>query len=162
MKKIKSLSELLPYRFLRGEELEHTAIQFIKFCMVGGFGVLVNLGTLWLLVEYGKLWYIFGSVGGIICSITSNFTFNKFWTFKRKFTKLTTLLYEYAKYWTVSIFTICTQLGGLYILVEFIHLWYILAAFIAIGVGTIINFLGNKLWTFGGAWKKSIAQSYNL
>jgi len=123
--------------------------QFIKFCIVGSSGILVDLGVLWFLVEYVHLWYIYGSCAGIICSVTSNFILNKFWTFGRKSLLFKQVFFEYIKYWSVSLVSIFIQLGMLFTLVEFAHIWYILAALIGIGCGFLINFVGNKFWTFG-------------
>ena len=102
--------------------------QFIKFCIVGSSGILVDLGVLWFLVEYVHLWYIYGSCKSLL--------------FKQVF-------FEYIKYWSVSLVSIFIQLGMLFTLVEFAHIWYILAALIGIGCGFLINFVGNKFWTFG-------------
>ena len=132
--------------------------QLIKFCIVGSSGILVDLGVLWFAVEYLHLWYIYGSGLGIICSVTTNFIFNKFWTFERRSLLIKQVFIEYSKYWLVSLLSIIAQVGMLYTLVEFVQIWYILAALIGIGCGFLINFIGNKFWTFG--YKGFISEKY--
>ena len=57
------------------------AKQAIKYYSVGGSGVLVNLGILYALTDFMGLWYIASQVIAISISISSNFLFNRFWTF---------------------------------------------------------------------------------
>jgi dolichol-phosphate mannosyltransferase len=54
---------------------------FIKFCMIGAFGVLVNLGIFTALLEAGVNKF-FASPVAIQVSIVSNFLGNNYWTFR--------------------------------------------------------------------------------
>ena len=54
---------------------------FIKFCIVGFSGVLVNLGCFALLLSLGLNKYA-ASPLGIEMSIITNFLLNNFWTFR--------------------------------------------------------------------------------
>lgn len=56
-------------------------LRFIKFCMVGLSGVLVNMGLLWLLTELAGLIYLFSAAISIESSIISNFILNNIFTF---------------------------------------------------------------------------------
>lgn len=40
------------------------------------------------------------------------------------------------------------NLGILYVLTDFLNIWYMLSAVIAISVSITTNFFGNRLWTF--------------
>ena len=53
----------------------------IKYYAVGGAGVLVNLGILYALTDLAGSWYLASQVIAISVSISSNFLFNRFWTF---------------------------------------------------------------------------------
>jgi dolichol-phosphate mannosyltransferase len=63
--------------------------RFAKFCMVGGSGVVVNEGLLFLLTEFAGLFYLISSIIAIEVSIITNFILNDYWTFndKRKISK---------------------------------------------------------------------------
>ena len=57
----------------------------IKYYAVGGSGVLVNLGILYALTDLAGYWYLASQVIAISVSISSNFLFNRFWTFSGSF-----------------------------------------------------------------------------
>ena len=120
----------------------------IKYYTVGASGVLVNLGLLYSLTEFVGLWYIMSYVIAISVSITSNFTFNKFWTFRDVENSQRTIV-MYVKFVTVSIMGMGIQLGSAYVLVEWFSIYYMLAAIISIGIAGGINFIINRSWTFG-------------
>ena len=61
------------------------AKQAVKYYIVGGTGVLVNLGILYALTDFVGFWYMASQVIAISISITTNFFFNRFWTFYSKF-----------------------------------------------------------------------------
>ena len=56
--------------------------RFLKFCIVGGSGVIVNMGLLWLLTEIAGLYYLISSAISIETSIITNFILNDYWTWK--------------------------------------------------------------------------------
>jgi len=126
------------------------AKQFLKFCIVGGLGTIVNLAVLYSLVEFVKLWYIFAAVIAFVIAATHNYVLNKIWTFEDRRTGKVFVVKQWIKFFTISVFSLCINLLVLWFLVEFVNLWYIFAQIIAIFVALFSNFLGNKYWTFKG------------
>lgn len=61
---------------------KETIAQFIKFCVVGGIGVVVNLGITYCFTEFFGIWYMASNFIGICFAVVSNFIGNKWWTFK--------------------------------------------------------------------------------
>ena len=120
----------------------------IKYYVVGASGVLVNLGLLFILTEFVGMWYFLSYAIAISISITSNFTLNKFWTFKDSINSKNTIL-MYIKFVSVSLLGMGIQLGSTYVLVESLAVYYMLAAVISIGIAGAINFVINRRWTFG-------------
>jgi len=53
-------------------------LRFVKFCLVGLIGILVNMFLLWLLTEFVGLFYLISAAIGIESSIISNFVLNDF------------------------------------------------------------------------------------
>lgn len=53
----------------------------IKFLIVGGVGVGINLGLLAFFTEVAGLWYILSSAIGILMATTWNYLLNNYWTF---------------------------------------------------------------------------------
>ncbi|MFQ6025366.1 MAG: GtrA family protein [Nitrosopumilaceae archaeon] len=120
----------------------------VKYYLVGGMGVLVNLGILFALTEFAGLWYLLSSVIAILVSITCNFTLNKIWTFRDSpLTQRT--LFMYGKFVGVSLFGMGIQLGFIYLFVEAMSIYYLLAALISIFIAGSFNFMINRRWSFG-------------
>lgn len=57
--------------------------KFIKFCLVGSGGALIQLGMTYLLTEVVGLWYMLSLCIAIGLALIWNFTFNLKWTFKK-------------------------------------------------------------------------------
>lgn len=120
----------------------------VKYYLVGGSGVLVNLGILFTLTEFAGLWYMLSSVIAVSVAITSNFTLNKIWTFRDSpLTQRT--LFMYGKFVGVSLFGMGVYLGGIYVFVEAMSIYYLVAALISIAIAGSINFVINRRWSFG-------------
>lgn len=124
------------------------AKQFIKFCIVGGIGTIVNLAILYAMVEFLKISYIFGATIAFVVAVINNYILNKLWTFKDKRTGKTFITKQWIKFLSISVISLGANLAALYLLVEFLNLWYIFAQIIAILASLGINFIGNKKWTF--------------
>jgi len=124
------------------------AKQAIKYYSVGGSGVLVNLGILYALTDFMGLWYIASQVIAISISISSNFLFNRFWTFSDSIQEQRNSV-MYVKFIIVSLIGMGIQLGITFALVENIALYYMYAAGIGIVVAGAINYVVNRRWTFG-------------
>ena len=124
------------------------AKQAIKYYSVGGAGVLVNLGILYALTDFMGLWYIASQVIAISISISSNFLFNRFWTFSGSIQEQRNSV-MYVKFIIVSLIGMGIQLGITFALVENIALYYMYAAGIGIVVAGAINYVVNRRWTFG-------------
>ena len=119
-----------------------------KYYLVGGIGVLVNLGILYALKEYAGLWYLVSSAIAIYVSMTTNFLLNKSWTFRDTMVKQSAL-FMYIKFIGISIIGMLIQLGFNYIFVNEMHMYYLLAAFISIVIASGVNFVLNRKITFG-------------
>ena len=124
------------------------AKQAIKYYSVGGSGVLVNLGILYALTDFMGLWYIASQVIAISISISSNFLFNRFWTFSGSIQEQRNSV-MYVKFIIVSLIGMGIQLGITFALVENIALYYRYAAGIGLVVAGAINYVVNRRWTFG-------------
>ena len=120
----------------------------IKYYSVGGSGVLVNHGILYALTDFMGLWYIASQVIAISISISSNFLFNRFWTFSGSIQEQRNSV-MYVKFIIVSLIGMGIQLGITFALVENIALYYMYAAGIGIVVAGAINYVVNRRWTFG-------------
>ena len=124
------------------------AKQAMKYYTVGGSGVLVNLGILYALTDFIGFWYIASQIIAISISISSNFLFNRFWTFSGSIEDQRNSV-MYVKFLIVSLIGMAIQQGITYSLVENIALYYMYAAGIGIIIAGAINYIVNRRWTFG-------------
>jgi len=119
--------------------------KFIRFCIVGGSGVVVNIGLLYLLTEFGGLYYLFSSALAIETSIITNFILNNYWTWKNKHKGFFNRL---VKFNLVSLVALVINIGILFFMTEIMGVWYILSNLIGILISMLINFWFNDKWTF--------------
>ena len=119
--------------------------KFIKFCVVGFSGMIIDFGTTWLLKEKVKInKYIANSIGFILAA-SSNYIWNRLWTFESHNDQLTQ---EYFSFFIISIAGLIINNLILSLLTDRLKLNFYLSKVFAIGVVTIWNFLMNFLFTF--------------
>ncbi len=120
--------------------------EFMKFCIVGFIGTLINLATLFLLTDVGKVYYLYSASIAFVVAMTSNYFLNKTWTFnekiQEKFSK------KYFSFAVVSIIALIVNLSFLYEFTEKLGFHYIVSQVLAIIISLAINYIGNKTWTF--------------
>ncbi len=120
-----------------------------RFFTVGASGLLINylISSLLSGGTLSNLWYVHGTLIGIIFSITSNFFLNKIWTFEDRDFSLYHTLKQYGLFVAFSSIGASIQLLLVYLLVES-GLGYSPSLIIAVASASISNFLLNKKFTF--------------
>jgi dolichol-phosphate mannosyltransferase len=121
----------------------HNWLQLIRYCVVGATGYIVNLGVYALV--YTEVPYRLAFTIAFIVAATSNFVWNRVWTFRVDHGRPH---HQYARFLTVSAVALGIDLLVLTGLVEELGMNELPAAAIAIVVATPVSFLGNKLWSF--------------
>lgn len=132
---------------------KRTSVRFLskagRFYTVGATGLLVNyLASLFFNTFVPELWYLYATVIGIVFSMSSNFFFNKVWTFEdRDFGAKKTAI-QYGMFMGFSSLGALIQLGMVYTLVENYNAAYPPALILGVATAAVGNFLLNKKWTF--------------
>jgi dolichol-phosphate mannosyltransferase len=119
--------------------------QLFKFCVVGGSGYVVNLAVYALLLDVAGMHYISAAVGSFLVAVTNNYTWNRLWTFR---SERGGVAYQGMRFLIVSTVALLANLGVLHFLVT-LGLGEVVAQAVAIVLVTPVNFVGNKLWSFG-------------
>jgi len=119
--------------------------QLVKFCAVGGSGYVVNLAVYALLLNGIGLHYISAAVGSFVVAVTNNYTWNRLWTFRDQ---RGGVAYQGMRFLIVSTMALGANLLVLHLLVS-AGVGKLLAQASAIVLVTPVNFVGNKLWSFG-------------
>jgi dolichol-phosphate mannosyltransferase len=123
--------------------------EFIKFCVTGTSGVVVNMGFYILLTRVLGIPIEIASPIAIETSILSNFFLNNVWTFRNRKTEnywLTKLL----RFHAVAALAGITNYSLLLLLVNMLGWWDIAANLTGIMVGMFVNYSMNSFWT----WKE--------
>jgi putative flippase GtrA len=136
---------LSPARMGAAMRRRHNWEQLVKFCVVGGTGYVVNLLVFTVLVKGFEVHYIPAAVCSFLVAVTNNYTWNRLWTFRAQRGHVA---YQGMRFLVVSTLALGANLLVLHTLVT-LGLDKVLAQAIAIILVTPINFVGNKLWSFG-------------
>ena len=119
--------------------------QLVKFCLVGISGYAVNLWVFSFLVLVVEIHYIPAAVCSFLVAVANNYTWNRLWTFRDQ---RGGVAYQGVRFLVVSTLALGANLLVLDLLVRG-GLGEVVAQAIAIVVVTPVNFVGNKLWSFG-------------
>jgi putative flippase GtrA len=119
--------------------------QLLKFCLVGATGYAVNLAVFALLVNGLDVHYILAAICSFLVAVTNNYTWNRLWTFRAQRGHYG---YQGMRFLVVSTLALVANLVVLQLYIE-AGLDEVAAQAIAIVLVTPVNFIGNKLWSFG-------------
>ncbi len=141
---IEYLKHLYSLMWRKGEMLN-----FAKFCLVGGSGVLVNMGLYWILTRFGGLYTTLAATISIETSILSNFILNNFFTFRLRNVPGTKPFFQrLLKFNLFSLAGMGINLGLLWLFHNYMGIHDLLSMFLAILIVTLWNYLVNTWWTW--------------
>ena len=126
------LVNLLKIRFRKRYE-------FVRFLIIGLSGLIINLGIYFMLTRYLDFSITLAALFGIEGSLISNFLMKNFLGFRGsfKFYNILTQLFEYHKYVFIGI---TLNFLALLILVKFFGVYDLLANFLGILLGALVNY----------------------
>jgi putative flippase GtrA len=119
--------------------------QLVKFCVVGATGYVVNLAVYTVLIHGFDVFYLVAAFFSFLVAVTNNYLWNRLWTFRAERGHVA---YQGMRFLVVSTLALGANLLVLHLLVR-LGLDEVAAQAIAIVLVTPINFIGNKLWSFG-------------
>ena len=125
-----------------------TLSEITAFLIVGSSGMAIDLISVFLSYDILNIPFRIARVIGFLFALTSNFLLNRRFTFlknghsiiKQYIRFFVVCLTGFALNWTISVY--------LYDKYNFFHAYYLLAAFLGIAGGFIINFTGSKIFVF--------------
>lgn len=123
----------------------------LKFTSVGASGAIINLVFLWILADFGHLFYLLSALIAIEISILWNFTLNTKLTFNYKFRDKYILLDSVMRYHLASLVGLFINLSVLVSLTEFININYIISEAVAI----LLAFGFNYMLSMRYVWRKN-------
>jgi dolichol-phosphate mannosyltransferase len=138
-------TDFSPARVRAGLRKRKNWEQLVKFCFVGTTGYLVNLVVFSFVVLVLGVHYVPAAICSFLVAVTNNYTWNRLWTFRDQRGHVA---YQGIRFLVVSSVALVANLVVLHGLVT-LGLSEVLAQAIAIVLVTPVNFVGNKLWSFG-------------
>lgn len=120
-------------------------LKFLKFCIVGSLGLGIDFGITFLSKEKAR-WnkYVANSLG-FISAASSNFFFNKFWTFNDTDPDQ---LVQYSKFILIALIGLAINNLIIYLLINKRRMKFYWAKLVAVGVVVLWNFIANYNFTF--------------
>ena len=129
------------------EKISDTFLQFIKFCVVGGTGVVVDFGITFLFKEKLKLNKYIANSLGFMAAASTNYLLNRWWTFRSHDPEVAQ---QYVQFVGISAIGLILNNIIIYLLNDKARLNFYLSKLIAIGLVTLWNFFMNYYFTFTG------------
>ncbi|UYX52115.1 GtrA family protein [Bacillus thuringiensis] len=117
--------------------------KFVKFSLVGIANTLITIISYVILVKLGMNYLVANTLSYSI-GVANSYYWNKNWVFQSNGKDLSIFI----KFLTVNLIVFTFNILSLFILVAKFSINEFIAQIFAIGIGMMINFFLNKMWTF--------------
>ncbi len=124
---------------------KNTVLLAFKYALVGSSSAAIDLGILFLLVEYTHMPLLAAAIISFCASVANGFLWNKRWTFKNTSPRVRR---QYIKFLLTSLVGLFLNIFLLALFVYAFHVWYIFAKILIAGLVFFWNFTANRFWTF--------------
>lgn len=111
----------------------------MKFVLGGGASVAVYYFVLYSLTEWAGVWYILSACVAWLANWSLNFTIQKYWTFRNR--DHATIRQQMIRYFAMAAGFLGITTAGLYALVEWGGLHYLLAQLILTTILSVVSYL---------------------
>ncbi len=129
----------------------------IKFGISGGISAVVSLSTLWVLTERVGFYYLLSSLIAYCFSFFTNFFLQKLWAFRDREKERTTV--KMGLFLGNSLLNLALNVFLMHILVDYLHVWYLAAQCVVIGLLATMNYTIYRLYIFRPVLQEEVASS---
>lgn len=133
-------------RIGRGTRNPDNWIQLVQFGVVGAIGYFVNLAVFGFCTGVFDVHHIPAAITAFGVAVTNNFLWNRTWTFRARDGHAG---FQAARFFAVSLAGLAFNLVLLELLVSVAGVAELPSQAAAVAFSMPLNFIGNKLWTFG-------------
>ena len=119
--------------------------KFIRYVIIGSFATSVNLVLMFILTSILGLYYMLSLFISYPIGTFTHFFMNKYLNFKNRTSRPAKQLIVY---WSINLSGLVITATIMYILVEFVGIWYLIANVIASCIVVIYSFHMHKRITF--------------
>ena len=133
-------------RVRAGMRRRHNWVQLVKFCLVGASGYVVNLAVFALAFGVADLHHLVAATLAFVVAVSNNFWWNRHWTFGARDGHMG---FQATRFFAVSVLAFLFAAAVLELLVTRANVPELAAQAVSIVAATPLNFVGNKMWSFG-------------
>lgn len=119
---------------------------FFGYVIFAGTATVIDIALLYALTEHLHVWYFYSAFISYTTGMAINYSLNKYYNFKNKSRYV---LPQFGIFVSVALVGLILNQVIIFSLVEFAHLWYMLAKIISICTVVIWSFYGHRKFTFG-------------
>lgn len=112
-----------------------------RFLISGGTSAVTNLSILFVLTHWYGVWYLYSSIIAMSAATIVSFVLQKLWTFQNFSAAVHK---QFPLHVTLALVNIVVNTGILYTLVEYFHIWYLLAQLLSGGFLASVNYFVYK------------------
>lgn len=117
-----------------------------RFLISGGTSAVTNLSILFILTHWYDVWYIYSSIIAVSAATIVSFILQKLWTFQNFSSAVHK---QFPLHLSLGLMNIAANTAALYVLVEWLGIWYLLAQILAGVVLGFVNYTVYRLYIFG-------------
>ena len=119
--------------------------QFIKYFFLSSVAFLVDFWLLYVFTDFLHIYYLLSNLVSYNIWALVNFWFNKKYTFNNTYKNKSK---QFLVFLGVSLINLAIASILLYVMVDYLHVYFLYAKVISTGIGFFINFFGHKYITF--------------
>ena len=112
--------------------------RIIRYIFAGGTATISNLVILFICVHYFKLWYLISAVISFTCAVIISYILQKFFVFKNY--SIEKMHVQFLNFFIYNLIMLGVNTTLMYIFVDKIGLWYLLAQAIVAIITAFINY----------------------
>ena len=129
--------------FLFIEKTENTLLQFFRYIFVGGIAAVVNIGMLYLLTDFLKMFYIISNILAFVCGLTVNYILSKIFVFSKE--KVESKSKEFITYTIIGIIGLGIDTLFMFVFTSLFGIFYLISKILSTAITFIWNFVGRKI-----------------
>lgn len=125
------------------EKTENTLLQFFRYIFVGGIAAVVNIGSLFILTDISKVYYIISNILAFILGLFVNYILSKIFVFSQEKVKSKTK--ELITYAVIGIIGLGIDTLFMFIFTSVFSIYYLVSKILSTAITFLWNFCARKL-----------------
>jgi putative flippase GtrA len=122
------------------------SLRLVRYFISGSTSTVVDLALLYVFTHWFGWWYLWSAIVAMLIAIFVSFSLQKFWTFNNH--SLDTAHQQFFFYTIVALINLGVNTLLMYLMVDLLGVWYLLAQVIAAGLIAISSFFVYRHFIF--------------